>query len=70
MSAQGLKSPHPSLLLDEENGKFGIVRYCAEFHSIGNHSPKRKRTEGGISDWRHSLSQLKLEQALTLNSVA
>jgi hypothetical protein len=33
-----------------------------EFLNIGNHSPKRKRTEGGLSDWRHSPSQWKPEQ--------
>jgi len=58
----GLKSPHLGLLPDEENGKCGIVRCCAEFPSIGNHSPKPKRTQGGLSDWRHSQSQWKPEQ--------
>ncbi|MCD4842778.1 MAG: hypothetical protein K8R08_12400 [Methanosarcinales archaeon] len=62
MSRCGLKSPHRGLLPDEENGKCGIVRYCAEFLSIGSHSPKRKRTQGGLSDLRHSQSQWKLEQ--------
>jgi hypothetical protein len=38
MSHCGLKSPHLSLFPDEENGKCGIVRCCAEFPSIGNHS--------------------------------
>ena len=62
MSHCGLKSPHPGLLPDEENRKCDIVRYCAEFLSIGNHSPKRKRTQGGLSDWRHSRRKWKLEQ--------
>ena len=62
MSHKGLKSRRPGLLLDEENGKCGIVRCCAAFLSIGNHSPKRKRTKGGLSDLRHSQSQWKLEQ--------
>ena len=62
MSHKGLKSRHPGLLPGEENRKCNIVRCCAEFLSIGNHSPKRKRTEGGLSDWRHSQSQWKLEQ--------
>ena len=62
MSTQGLKSRRLGLLLDEENGKCGIAKYDAEFPSIGNHSPKRKRTKGGLSDWRHSQSQWKLEQ--------
>jgi len=44
MSHHGLKSPRPGLLLDEENGKCGAAKYCAEFLSIGNHSLKRKRT--------------------------
>ncbi len=62
MSTQGLKSRRPGLLLDEENGKCGAVKYCAAFPSIGNHSPKRKRTKGGLSDLRHSQSQWKHEQ--------
>jgi len=62
MSHCGLKSRHPDLLLDEENGKCSILKCCAEFLSIGNHSPKRKRTRSGLSDWRHSQSQWKLEQ--------
>jgi hypothetical protein len=62
MSHKGLKSRRPGLLPDEENRKCSIVRYCAEFPSIGNHSPKRKLTKGGLSDWRHSQSQWKLEQ--------
>ena len=59
MSTQGLKS---RLLPDEENRKCSIVRCCAEFPSIGNHSQKRLRTSGGLGDWRHSQSQWKLEQ--------
>ena len=62
MSNTGLKSLRPGLLPDEENGKCGIVKYGAEFPSIGNHSPKRMRTKGGLSDLRHSQSQWKLEQ--------
>ena len=62
MSHCGLKSPRPGLLLDEEKGKCGIVRCCAEFPSIGSHSLKRKRTQGGLSDWRHSRHKWKLEQ--------
>ena len=62
MSIQGLKSLRQDLFPDEENGKCGIARYCAEFLSIGNHSLKRKRTSGGLSDWRHSESQWKPEQ--------
>ena len=62
MSHCGLKSPHLGLLPDEENGKCDIVRCCAEFLSIGNHSPERKRIIGGLSDWRHSQSQWKPEQ--------
>jgi len=62
MSHRGLKSPHLGLLPDEENGKCGIAKYGAEFLSIGNHSLKRKRTQGGLSDWRHSSHKWKLEQ--------
>ena len=62
MSHCGLKSPHLGLLPDEENGKCGIVKYGAEFPSIGNHSLERMRTIGGLSDLRHSQSQWKLEQ--------
>ena len=62
MSNKGLKSCRPGLLPDEEKGKCGIVRCCAAFLSIGNHSPKRKRTKGGLSDLRHSPTQWKLEQ--------
>ena len=53
MSITGLKSLHLGLLPDEENGKCSIVRCCAEFPSIGNHSPKRMLTSGGFGDWRH-----------------
>ncbi|MCL7413910.1 MAG: hypothetical protein M8353_09895 [ANME-2 cluster archaeon] len=59
---QGLKSRRPGLLLDEEKGKCGTVRCCAEFPSIGNHSSEQERTRGGLGDWRHSQSQWKLEQ--------
>ncbi len=62
MSHCGLKSPHPGLLPDEENGKCGIVRCCAEFPGIGSHSPKRKRTQGGLGDWRQYQPQWKPEQ--------
>jgi len=62
MSRHGLKSPHLGLLPDEENGKCGIVRCYAAFLSIGNHSLNRKRTQGGLSDWRHSRHKWKLEQ--------
>ena len=62
MSIQGLKSLRPGLLPDEENGKCSIVKYWVEFLSIDNHSPKRKRTRGGVSMRRHSQSQWKLEQ--------
>ena len=62
MSHCRFKSPHLGLLPDEKNGKCGIVRCCAEFPSIGSHSPERKRTRGGLSDWRHSQSQWKPEQ--------
>ena len=62
MSIQGLKSLHAVLLLHEENRKCGAAKYCAEFLSIGNHSLERKRTRGGLSDWRHSQSKWKLEQ--------
>ena len=62
MSHCGLKSPHLGLLPDEEYGKCGIARCRAEFPSIGSHSPERKRTRGGLSDWRHSQSQWKPEQ--------
>ena len=62
MSHCGLKSPRLGLLLDEENRKCGAAKYCAEFLSIGNHSPKHKRTRGGVSMRRHSKSQWKLEQ--------
>ena len=62
MSHCGLKSPRLGLLLDEENRKCGAAKYCAEFLSIGNHSLKRKRTQGGLSDWRHSSHKWKLEQ--------
>jgi hypothetical protein len=62
MSHCGLKSLRPGLLPDEEKRKCGAAKYCAEFPSIGNHSLKRKRTKGGLSDLRHSQSQWKLEQ--------
>ena len=62
MSHYGFKSPHLGLLPDEENGMCGIAKYGAEFPSIGSHSPKRKRTQGGLSDWRHSRHKWKLEQ--------
>jgi len=58
----GLKSPHQGLLPDEENRKCSIVKYCAQLLKIGNHSLKRKRTQGGLSDWRHSRCKWKLEQ--------
>jgi hypothetical protein len=61
MSIQGLKPRHPGLLPDDENWKCVITKCCAEFLSIGNHSPKHMRTEGGLSDLRHSRSQWKLE---------
>jgi|GEM_PF-4185604 len=62
MSNIRLKSRRPGLLQDEENGKCGIVRCCAEFPTIDNHSPKRKLTKGGLSDWRHFSTQWKPEQ--------
>jgi len=62
MSHCGLKSRRPGLLPDKENGNSGIGRCCAEFPSIGSHSPKRKRTRGGLGDWRQSQSQWKPEQ--------
>jgi hypothetical protein len=62
MSNKGLKSLRTVLLPCEEKRKCGIVRYCAEFLSIGNHSPKRKRTKGGLSMKRHSVNKWKLEQ--------
>ncbi len=62
MSHHGFKSPRLGLLLDEENRKCGAAKYCAEFLSIGNHSLKRKRTQGGLSNWRHSSHKWKLEQ--------
>jgi hypothetical protein len=49
MSHCGLKSPRLGLLPDEENRKCGIVKYCAEFLSIGNHNPKHNQTRGGLS---------------------
>ena len=60
MSHCGLKSPHRALLPDEENRKCSAAKYCAEFPNIGSHSPKRKRTRGGLSDWQQS--QWKPEQ--------
>jgi hypothetical protein len=62
MSIQGLKSLRTDLFPDEENGKCCIVMCCAEFPSIGSHSPKRKRTQGGLSMMRHSRHKWKLEQ--------
>jgi|GEM_PF-6327705 len=62
MSNKGVKSRRPDLFPDEENGKCSIVKCCAEFPGIDNHSPKRKLRKGGFSDWRHSLTQWKLEQ--------
>ena len=62
MSIQGLKSLRTVLLSCEEKRKCGIVRCCAEFLSIGNHSPKRKRTKGGLSMMRHSVTKWKQEQ--------
>ena len=47
MSHSGLKSPHPGLLPDEGNRKCGIVRYCAEFPGIDNHSLKHVRANKG-----------------------
>jgi hypothetical protein len=49
MSVQRLKSPHSGLLSDDKNGMCGIAKYGAEFPSIGNHSPKCMRTEGGLT---------------------
>ena len=69
MSHKGLKSPHLGLLPDEENGKCGIAKYGAEFFSIGNHSPKQMRTRSGLSGWRNSQSQWKLEQNITAGVV-
>ena len=69
MSTQGLKSLRPDLFPDEENGKCGIARYCAEFPSIGCHSLKQTRTRGGRDDWRHSLSQWKPEQNIIIKVV-
>jgi hypothetical protein len=69
MSITGLKSPYLGLLPDEENGKCGIVKYGAEFPSIGNHSLKRKRTQGGLSDWRHSRHKWKPEQKIIVGVV-
>ena len=63
MSVLGLKSLRTVLLPCEEKGTCGIVRYCAEFLSIGNHSLKRKRTRGGLSMKRHSVTVWKLEQS-------
>jgi len=48
MSLQGFKSLRPDLFPDEEKRKCSIVRYCAAFLSIGNHSLKRKRTRSGL----------------------
>ena len=62
MSIQGLKSLRTVLLPCEEKRKCGIVRCCAEFLSIGNHSLKRKRTKGGLSMKRHSMKKWKLKQ--------
>ncbi len=50
MSHCGLKSLRTVLLPSEENKKCSIVRCCAEFPSIGSHSPERKRTRGGLGD--------------------
>jgi hypothetical protein len=69
MSHKGLKSRLLGLLPDEENGKCGIAKYGAEFPSIGNHSPKHMRTRSGLSGWRHSQSQWKLEQNITAGVV-
>ena len=62
MSIQGLKSLRMVLLPCEEKRKCDIVRCRAEFLSIGNHSPKRKRTKGGLSMKRHSMKKWKLKQ--------
>ena len=55
MSHCGLKSLHPDLLPDKESEKCGTAKCRVEFLSIGNHSPKRKRTQGGLSIKRHIL---------------
>jgi len=62
MSIQGLKSLRTVLLPCEEKRKCGIVRCCAAFLSIGNHSLKCKRTKGGLSMKRHSVTKWKLKQ--------
>ncbi len=69
MSHCGIKFTHPGLRPDEENGKCGIVRCCAEVPSIGSHCPKRKRTRVGLSDWQHSQSQWKPEQNIIVGVV-
>lgn len=45
----GLESLHSDLFPSEEKGKCGIVRYCAEFPSIVNHSPKRSEREVAVA---------------------
>ena len=38
----GLKSHLEGLLPHEENGKCDAAKHCAEFPSIGNHSPEQQ----------------------------
>jgi len=47
MYTAGFKSLRPGLLPDEEKRKCSTAKCRAEFLSIGDHSPKRKRTQGG-----------------------
>jgi hypothetical protein len=54
----GSKSLRMGLLPDEENGKCGIAMCHAEYPNI--RSPKRKRTRGGLSMMRHSVTKWKL----------
>ncbi|MBU4373344.1 MAG: hypothetical protein KJ714_02660 [Euryarchaeota archaeon] len=39
---RGFKSHRVGLLPCEENGKCDTAKYCAEFLSIGSHSPEHK----------------------------
>ncbi len=55
MSHCGLKSYRPGLLPGEENRKCGIVRCCAEFPSIGSHSPECEVTRGGLGGIRDDI---------------
>ncbi|MDW7725561.1 MAG: hypothetical protein SCH70_00375 [Candidatus Methanoperedens sp.] len=55
----GLKSLRMNLFSCEEKRQCDAAKHGAECLSIGNHSPKRKRTIGGLSMKRCSVTKQK-----------